>query len=88
MAPFDLATSAEWTPFAYTSACEVLKDFAKEAKKAPEASKPFLTDLETIFEVRHSWRVLATVCRVACLHCAEVLSPWCKGKLPKVYTPM
>ncbi len=58
MAPFDLATSAEWTPFAYTSACEALKDFVKEAKKAPE-SKPFLTDLETIFEVRHSWGLLA-----------------------------
>lgn len=54
MTPCDLAHPADWTPLAYISACEALKDFGLEVNKALKSNSS-LTDLETTFEVRHGW---------------------------------
>lgn len=58
MTPFDLASPADWTPLAYTSACEALKDFGEEVNEALKLS-PSPTDLETTFQVRQTWQPLA-----------------------------
>lgn len=58
MTQFDLAHPADWTPLAYTSACEALKDFGEDVHEALK-SNPSLADLETTFKVGQSWRPVA-----------------------------
>ena len=80
MTPFDLVNPADWTPLAYTSACEALKDFGEEVSKALK-SKPSPTDLETTFKVRCSYQPM---CSVGSMY-ALSSSGWCElaKRLPK-----